>query len=398
MKHNSAATQGLWVFLIAFWIRLLAAAATTITNINPESQSDARGFESTAEYIAEGLLQGQLVFPDVTITYRLWGLFLSPFWLVPGPSAFYARIGNALLGAFAIYNVYLIARYYHSHQAGTIAVLPMMFYPSFVAVHSTLLREAIILFGITTAVRLIFIPKRERTRWPLYGIAFVVIYIAHIHRPDNYVIFITAFGAGIVMYAIESGHLTKKIVSIVAAASSVVAMVFWSVTYSAVMQLFSFVQLGVERLSSVREVRAGRGRTDYLINTIPETLPELVAFSWVGAAYFLYAPFPWMIGTIPDIILSIEGFITIGFTVAALWGVRTLAQKNKAVTATLVVGLLLSVVFYGVGTVNFGTGMRHRQMFIWIIFLFGGIGIAEHVRFTGLPEFIQSRRDSSEGP
>jgi ABC-type cobalamin transport system permease subunit len=68
-----------------------------------------------------------------------------------------------------------------------------------------------------------------------------------------------------------------------------------------------------------------------------------------------------------------------------VWGIRTLARKNKSATVALVVGLVLAIVFYGVGTVNYGTGMRHRQMFTWIIFLFGGIGIAEHVNFRGLP-------------
>ena len=398
MKHSSPVTQGLLIFLIAFWIRFIAAVVTTITNANPESRSDARGFGSAAEYTAEGLLQGQLVFPDATITYQLWGLFLSPFWLVPGPSGFYARIGNAFLGAFAIYNVYLIARYYHSHQAGTIAVLPMTFFPSIVAIHSTLLREAIILFGITTAVRLIILPSRERTKWLLYGVAFIAIYISYIHRPDNYVIFMMGFTAGVIVYAIESGYITKKVTSIVVAASALVVIVFWPVVRSGVVQLFSFVTYGVERLADVRATRAGRGRTDYLVNAIPETISELIAFSWIGAAYFLYAPFPWMIDTIPDIIISIEGLITIGFSIAALWGLRTLAQRNKAFTATLVVGLLLAVVFYGVGTVNFGTGMRHRQMFTWIIFLFGGIGIANHVRFIGLPKFIQSKKDTTERP
>lgn len=362
----------MWIFLVAFGIRLGAAAITTVTNLNPDSRADARVFASTAEYIADGLLKGQLIFPDVSITHRLWGIFLSPFWLLPGPSGFYGRVGNAFLGAFAIYNVYVIARYYHSHQAGVITVIPLIFYPSIVAVHTTLLREAIVLFGMTTAVRVVTCPPQKRSRWLSYGTAAVALYLAHIHRPDNFVIYIAAFGVGVFVYALESGYLPKRAISVTAALSPLFAIVSWS-----------FIQSGIDHLSYIRNVRGG-GRTDYLINTIPQTLPELAAFSWIGAAYFLYAPFPWMIETAPDLLVGIEGLITMGFTVAALWGGRTLAQRNKAVTAALVVGILLAVVFYGVGTVNYGTGMRHRQMFSWILFVFGGIGIAEHVRFTGL--------------
>lgn len=362
------------LFVVAFCIRLVAAAITTVTNLNPDSRADARGFGSTAAYIADGLLQGQLIFPDISITYRLWGLFLSPFWLLPGPSGFYGRVGNAFLGAFAIYNVYIIARYYHSHQAGVIAVMPLIFYPSIVAVHSTLLREAFILFGITTAVRFVICPPQKRSRWLLYGIAVVVLYAAHIQRPDNFVIYVAAFGVGVFVYAVESGYLSKGAIGVTAVLSSLFVIVAWS-----------FIQSGVEYLSYIRDVRGG-GRADYLLTAIPQTIPEIAAFSWIGAAYFLYAPFPWMVETVPDLLVSVEGLITLGFTVAALWGVRTLARKNKPATAALVVGFVLAAVFYGVGTVNFGTGMRHRQMFIWIIFLFGGIGIAEHVRFVGLSD------------
>jgi hypothetical protein len=88
-----------------------------------------------------------------------------------------------------------------------------------------------------------------------------------------------------------------------------------------------------------------------------------------------------MIETIPDLLISMEGVGSIAFTIAAIWGVRSLGQKNLSATVGLLVGLALAVVFYGVGTANYGTGMRHRQMFLWVIFLFGGIGISKHVQF-----------------
>ena len=372
-RARLTALSGLFMFTVAFCLRLIASVITTVSGLNPESGTDTSGFAFTAEYIANGLIQGQLIFPSVSTTYKTWGLFLSPFWLLPGPSGLYARVGNALLGALAIYNVYTIARYYHSNQAAIIAVAPLILYPSIIAVHTTLLREAIILFGITTAVRLIIIPPQGRFRLLNYGIGFTVLYIAYIQRPDNYPIYIVAFSVGLLAYAFESGYVSKRAIGAMAMFSPLFIILSWS-----------FIQSGLEYLSYIRDVRGG-GRTDYLLTVIPQTLPELTAFSWIGAAYFLYTPFPWMIETIPDLLVSIESLVTMGFSIAAVWGIRTLARKNKPVTIALITGLVLAIVFYGVGTVNYGTGMRHRQMFTWIIFLFGGIGIAEHVNFRGLP-------------
>lgn len=381
---NKKAKQSISIFVIGFLVRFIAAGITTVTSLNPDSTGDAVGFGNQAQAIARGILSGQpylyidgsvgmtqFLFPLASAdTYALWGTFLSPFWLLPGPSAFYARLGTAFLGAFAIYNVYLLARYYHSHHAGVAAALPMMLYPSFVAVHSTLLREAIVLFGITTAARLLILAPQQRSRWFSYVLATVLLHISLLQRDDNAIIIAAAIGAAITVYAVKSGYISKNAAGIGIGLSPIAFVLSLPV-----------IRDGVEFLAYTRGVRAS-GRSVYLPEVIPQTIVELVVFSWVGAAYFLYAPFPWMIETVPDLLVGIEGIINITFTVAAVWGVRSLGQKNPYATIGLLVGLAVAVVLYGVGTVNYGTGIRHRQMFVWIIFLFGGIGISEHVKFV----------------
>lgn len=380
MKH----LQSLTVFIIAFLVRGIAAIITTLTTLNPDSTADAIGFGNAAETVARGLIEGslyrytsesielsQLLIPLASSDiYTLWGTFLAPFWVLPGPSGFYARLGNALLGAFAVYNVYLIARYYHSHHAGVIAALPMTVYPSIIAVQSTLLREAIVLFGITTAARLLMLPSRQRSGLLSYALAGVLLHISLLQRDDNVFIFVAAIAAALAVHAVKSGYLSRQSIALGASLSPI-----------AFVLSLPIIRDGIEFLAYTREVRAS-GRTIYLAEIIPQTLTELIGFSWIGAAYFLYAPFPWMIETIPDLLVGIEGLINIVFTVTAIWGIRSLSQRNMPATVGLLMGLTVAVVLYGVGTVNYGTGMRHRQMFLWVIFLFGGIGISEHVRFV----------------
>ncbi|WP_152420856.1 glycosyltransferase family 39 protein [Halorubrum coriense] len=395
---NKTTTEGFWLFITGLSIRLIAAIITTVTTVNPDSTTDALEFGDRAETIAQGILEGNpylyttgsieisqflfpLASPDI---YDLWGSFLAPFWLLPGPSGFYARLGNALFGALAIYNVYLIARYYHSHQAGVIAVLPMIFYPSFVAVHSTLLREAIVLFGITTAVRLLVFSRYRRSKWPSYALAAGLLHLSLLLRGDNFVIYAAAISAVILVYLFKSG-----LVTILTAGFGV------ALSPAAFALVLPTIRDGIEFLAYTRTIRA-RGRAVYLPEIVPRTILELVAFSWVGAAYFLYAPFPWMIETIPDLLVGTEGLVNIVFSIAAVWGVRSLDQKYQYAIVGLLVGLAVAIVLYGVGTVNYGTGMRHRQMFIWVIFLFGGVGICEHVRFVWPLRYGKTGSNSSD--
>ncbi|WP_229114760.1 glycosyltransferase family 39 protein [Halapricum desulfuricans] len=361
--------QGFVVFVVALFVRAVAAVVTTLTTLNPDSTADAVAFARVANTVAEHLAQGRLTTPGEGYIYDLWGSFLAPFWLLPGPSGLYARLGNALLAAFAIYNVYLIARTYHSHRAGVLAALPMIFYPSFVAVHSTVLREAIVLFGITTAARLVVVSSRYYSRRLTYPLAGVTLYMAYIMRTDNGIIYAAAIVAALATHAVMRTSNPGRVVGI-GTGLSVVGFVL----------ALPLVRDAVEQLARIRNVRAF-GRAVYLPDVVPRTVLELLAFSWIGAAYFLYAPFPWMIETVPDVLVSIEGVVSIGFTVAGVWGVRWLAQRELPITVGLLVGLLVAVTLYGVGTANYGTGMRHRQMFLWVVFLFGAIGLAERIAF-----------------
>ena len=367
---NKTSREVISIFLTAFTVRCVAVFVTTLTSLNPDSRADAVGFSRTAKSIAHGMIEVQ---PFMIITgqigiYELWGTFLAPFWLLPGPSGFYARLANAFLAAVAIYNIYVLARYYHSHHAGIIAVLPMIFYPSFVAVHSTLLREALVLFGVTTAARLFVFPIEKKKKVLSYGVASIVLYGAYLQRPENAIIYTAAIGSALFVHAIESGYLSKRAIG-----TGILGFPIGTVI------AYPFIREGVGFLARTRQFRAA-GRAVYLPEVIPNTVAELVAFSWIGATYFLYAPFPWMVQTIPDIIVSIEGVINIGFTIAAIWGIRSIESKNTPAVIGLLVGLIISLVLYGVGTANYGTGMRHRQMFVWIIYIFGAIGITKYVR------------------
>ena len=246
----------------------------------------------------------------------------------------------------------------------------MIFYPSFVAIQSTLLREAIVLFGITTAARLLIIrPTELRSQLPRYAFTVGVLAVAYIHRTANAVIYAAALGAALLIFAVERDYLSKQTLGAGIALSPVALFISLPI-----------VQRGIQFLSRTRELRA-EGRAIYFPDIAPQTITEFLGFSWIGAGYFLYAPLPWMIETIPDLISGIEGIINLSFTLGAIWGVRVLWKKNAAGTVGLLVGLGVAVTFYGVGTANYGAAVRHRQMFIWVIFLFGGIGISEYVRF-----------------
>jgi hypothetical protein len=359
--------DALAAFLIALLLRAVAVAVTTATSLNTYSQSDANAFSQHANRIAGSILSGTLPVLNFSSIDDVWGAMLSPFWLLPGPSRIYARLGIALLGAVATYNVYIIVRNYHSNYAGLIAVLPMIFYPSFLFIHATVLREGMVLFGLTMAARLLLAPGPRLTHVQQYSLSVFFICIAAILRSDNVPIYVLVLIVA-VLFKYQPWSQYERITKTTAVIGAAVSPTL----------IITIGRDVLDQLLYLRQVR-GRGRTAYLTSIFPNTLLEAIAFSWIGGIYFLFTPLPWMISQIMDLIIAFEGFINIVYFIAAITGARLLAQKALPGTMALIVGITAGAVLYGLGTVNVGTAVRHRQMILWAVFLLGGIGLSEHV-------------------
>lgn len=368
-KLSWSLTTGKLVFLLVLLIRILSVIFTLLTGLNPYAQADIFGFIVSAEQIAIGIEQGEYVTADESSTYQRWGLFLAPFWLLPGPSLLYASIVNAFVGSFAIYNVYIIVQYYHTHYAGVLAVAPLAIFPSVVLIHGTPLREAVILFGITVAARVLLVSE-QRSRAIQIAIVGLSLFITTFHRPDNFVIFLIAIGGGCAVYLYQEKWLAK-------------AHIYSGIVVSIIMIILfrDRIHDGFNYLTELRKVRT-RGRTAYLTEVVPVMIPDFIAFSWIGAMYFLFSPFPWMIENVQDLVVGVEGMIILSFTLAIPFGVRHFVRQNLAGTVGLTLGLVSGAILYGFGTGNVGTAVRHRPMFVWVIFIFGAIGIANRVRIS----------------
>lgn len=363
---NTNTRVALTVAAIAFALRL-AAIPLSITQVNSYSRADATQFAATAAYTANALASGQIPLIRLSDVYSIWGGMLSPFWLFPGPSIVYAHIATSTLGALAVYNVVVMGIRLHSRRAGVIAALPIAVFPSFVLIHASLLRESAVLFALTSVARLWFAPSerlRTRERFPL---AVVFLGAAIVLRTENIILYAIVIGVAVGAVLLERDVIPFPQATVTMAGATALAV--------AAVKVPSVI----EYLVGIRKNRA-RGRTIYLAEVFPDGVLELVAFSWVGAVYFLFTPFPWMVTTAADIVVAVEALVTLGFAIAAVYGVREAAHEEPAVTTTLVIGLLVGAVLYGVANANYGTAIRQRQMFTWILYLFGGIGLAKHVR------------------
>lgn len=352
-----------FITLVAFITRL-AVVPLSILQINPYAQADAIGFGNTAAIMAQNLLSGRNLFltPNST-TYETWGFFLFPFYLIPGPSAIYAHIFVVCLGSIAVYNVAVIAQGLHSRRAAIAAGLPLAVYPSIILTQGSLLREGAVLFCLTTVARVAISPGPRLSKRARATVVIVALTIVTLLRRENAPIYAIAVVSGAAIWYINS-YKGWTVASLIGVISAIVAS--------------PYIYNGLLYLDELRSNRA-RGRTVYLPDISFTSWLTPVAFSWIGAGYFLFSPFPWMIGTTADFIVAIEGGLNLILFPIAILGFVQLRDRWTPSVITVAVAFSVGVVLYGFGTANVGTAVRHRPMFLWVIFLFSGVWLAERI-------------------
>ncbi len=354
--------------------RLIANFSTNYFAFNPFTEGQVGSHERRADEIANMFLTLDFSWA-FTNTFDRWGLLLSPFWLLPGPSDLYAQVAMALVGTFAILNVYLIAEHYHSRQAGVFAIIPLALSPSYFFMHSIIQREAVILFGLTTAFVLVFLPnKRIRSPFNYVLAAGFVMIPAYLRFPNAPVILsVIVVTASVVILQSDLISFQRKVQSVIGVSAA-------GVVGTVVVIRTLLTDSPVRYLADLRERRI-RGRATYLDEAVPASIPELIGFSWLGSLYFLFAPFPWHVERIDDLVIMLESMVGIGFSIFAILGALVLKERSVPATVALVSGIVLFSVLYGFGTGNYGTGLRHRQTIFWAIFVLGAIGFSSKVKF-----------------
>lgn len=135
--------------------------------------------------------------------------------------------------------------------------------------------------------------------------------------------------------------------------------------------------MDLEKLNWISESSAD-GRAAYL-QGFTFTNPVLTAlFLPVRAAFFLYAPFIWMVCNALDVFGLVDGVLYLFVTWCAIRNIRSImakkanASRDEKFVLYLCVMLLCMLAMFAIGTSNYGTALRHRAKLISMFVLLCG--------------------------
>jgi 4-amino-4-deoxy-L-arabinose transferase-like glycosyltransferase len=121
-----------------------------------------------------------------------------------------------------------------------------------------------------------------------------------------------------------------------------------------------------EFLGGVAESRAS-GRTVYLQGMQPTSIGDLITQTPIRIVYFLFSPFPWMIGSFNDLFALLDAFLYFILAIYSYKTLKILKKENKGLAVALFLIIIIFVTTFAWGTSNFGTALRHRHKMVWLL-------------------------------
>ncbi|MEQ8329603.1 MAG: hypothetical protein RH859_03975 [Longimicrobiales bacterium] len=354
-----------------------------------------------ARFLIYGLIQqsmGPYVFAPDALTYEAVSADIVRAWTEGAPLPpraldslqvgyyYYVAVFNLLLGepssgpvavniflsawtAVPIYYAAYLVANQHRGVAETAAIL-VAFFPSLILWSTLNIREApaVILIGFTLLLFVRFQLKGKP--WDAVG---VIVLLALLLTIREYIAFLVGISA-------TAGTLIGKSRSPVRALFLGSGMLV-GVTF--VLQNAS--ELGgsltedpsLERVQYLRRDLATGAGSAYGEGFDVSTPQGALVFLPVGLAYFLFAPFPWAIGSALQAVTIPETLIWYTLVPFGVWGM-ILAVRHDARSYTTLLTCLVTLTFaYALVEGNVGTAYRHRAQILPFVLIFCALGLRD---------------------
>lgn len=288
-----------------------------------------------------------------------------------GPAPDAPSVLNVFFGAWTTIPAYFLARSAVNDDRGVArwSALLVAFFPSLILWSVLNIREALTILLFVSTISLCV---RLQARFTLAVFLGALVCLGGIMMSRTYV-------AVLIVISVPAGFLMARGKSLVGSLTGGLALLGGLVAGLGMNGFGS--DLGAEpTLESVEAMRRGLSlgaQTSYGAGFDVSTVGGAAEFLPVGAAYFLFAPFPWQLGSvlqsiaIPEMLLW---YALIPFVIRGL----LLGLKHDARSYTVLLATMVTLAFaYALVQGNVGTAFRHRAQLLPLAFVLAAVGMRD---------------------
>jgi 4-amino-4-deoxy-L-arabinose transferase-like glycosyltransferase len=294
--------------------------------------------------------------------FQLNALFFAIF----GHTEIPIKIATALIGAFTIRYVYLIARELYGPSVAHRAALYAAYLPSLVLWSSVNIRDAWVIFLLVVACWLGLSIQKGGSPLVVVKYALIVFIVSRFRDYLVYILLITPVAA----LLMTRGEKRSRNFLV----ATVISLVGLVMIQQGIVGHRTENRLSLEAIAELRQSMA-TGGSAFQAQADISTPGAALLFLPIGLAYFLFSPFPWQITSLLKAISLPEMLFLYSLTPAIirglLWTFRRRFQESSPML--LLIGLIAAS--YALSSGNVGTMYRHRAQALVFFLILAALGM-----------------------
>jgi 4-amino-4-deoxy-L-arabinose transferase-like glycosyltransferase len=294
---------------------------------------------------------------------------------------------NGTIGSLSVIVIYGIGKHLFDSRAARWAALFMAFFPQMIFWSCAIYKDPSILLCISLSIYSL-LKLREH-----FGVGYVALFLAStlsLMSLRFYVFYMVAAATlGTFLFAQRRGIFGSLVAQLVLVAFFLAAMVF-GVHNETIEEQSSYFDL--EKLQTARLGQTTLGKSAYGGEIDVSTPGGALSAIPIGLAYLLFAPFPWAISGVRQLMTLPEMLVWYGL-MPALWrGLRfALKERFRACLPIFMFAGILTLA-YAVFQSNVGTAYRQRTQVTMFFFIFMGAGIEQKRRLLEQRRLVAAGR------
>jgi 4-amino-4-deoxy-L-arabinose transferase-like glycosyltransferase len=333
---------------------------------------DLAGYQLALSWNGEAVSSG---FVSNAVSGYGWAYFVGAVYFLVGRNQLLVQFINSAIGSVTVLVIYAIAARLFDRAVARWAALFMAFFPQMIFWSTGMYKDPAILLCIAASMYAVL---RLRERLTLGMIALFVVAELVLVTLRFYVAYFVGF-AGLATFLFAQRRGTGRLlVTYAVLLGALLGALNVAVKRETLERQASYMTL--DRLQTTREDQAlwsksGFGR-EYDVSTPTGALTALPT----GLVYLLFAPFPWAISGLRQVLVLPETLVWYALMPAFVRGViYTMRNRLRSALPILVFAASLTAA-YALMQGNVGTAYRQRTQVTMFFFIFMGVGLEERRR------------------
>ncbi|EMA47110.1 hypothetical protein [Halobiforma nitratireducens] len=315
---------------------------------------DIRNFHTVGTELIDG------EFSTASTTVTAFGTFQGLLYAIFGVDTTVVSVVNSLFAVLVpIPAVYLAKELYGEQLVSTSGVTAIVLFLPLPFLFLTIpMRDALSVFVTFCALAVIVHALTKRDVWmaiPLLPFLATI----YLLRPELAMVLLLGLVAGGVFLGYELLDIETGFHSLIAVIGGLGAIGF---------VLFAEFMYSFERINAELSYRASGGAA-YLEGMQYSSWLDVLVTAPGRALYFQFAPFPLHVETVFHLLGFVSSLYIVVFAIAAVRSLYS-CETNEVVLVVLLVVYLGGITGYGLINSNFGTNVRHRIPFVFMLVVF----------------------------